>query len=93
MGIRSAFNPLGALPIATTLSWTISHINMYDGSLILPSSWLIGGVAVGASSCTVVSSAVETGGETYTVTLSANYPSNGIGRTVTPNDSNFQTVE
>lgn len=60
MGIRSAFNPLGALPYTVavsdngyTITWTVDNIPKVGNDYVLPSSWFIGGTTVSSSSLSV----------------------------------------
>ena len=98
MGLRSAFNPLGALPIISappTLTWTVDNINTAGAPsgasdltsyLVLPVSWNIGGSNISANNVDVVSYESDINHEGfYVVTLQYTTSASSVSL----NDSNF----
>ena len=97
MGIRSAFNPLGALPYSSgyVVTWTIDNIPKIGNTYVLPEAWSVDGVTVSTSALEMgtVSNDEENSGcyvvpFSYTVESGAD-PGN---HTVTVNDSNFDDL-
>ena len=92
MGLRSAFNPLGALPYAVTVSYSKVSWKV-DGltSNLYPSSWILSdgtsSVVVGASSVQASESTVD---DALVVTFSCDIPS-GLSTVtnVDVNDDNY----
>lgn len=92
MGLRSAFNPLGALPYAVTVSYSTVSWKV-DGltSGLHPTSWTLSdgtsSVVVGASSVQASENTVD---DALVVTFSCDIPS-GLDTVtnVDVNDSNF----
>lgn len=101
MGIRSAFNPLGAMPFQSgyTVTWTVDNIiktgssETTKSSYLLPTSWLIDGSSVALSAIndvvTVVADSSHSG--CYVVTLSYSFDTGTAPATSTvyETDANF----
>lgn len=101
MGIRSAFNPLGAMPFQSgyTVTWTVDNIiktglsENAKSSYLLPASWLIDGSPVALSAVNDDVTAVGDNSHTgcYKVTLSYSF-SNGMAPAISivyETDANF----
>lgn len=102
MGIRSAFNPLGTLPITVpassgyTVSWTVSNIPYVNNAYTLPASWKIDGSTVLASDSnlhqgTTTKTSTQNGVDVYDVNMSYTVASGSDpgSHTVTTEDTNF----
>lgn len=103
MGLRSAFNPLGALPYAApasngyTISWKVSNIPLNEeNNYVLPESWLIDSNTVLSSDSSLhIGTVTQTSSGIFTVNMSYTVAegTDPGSHTVTTTDTNYTVTQ